>query len=281
MKAAKAFTLIELLVVISIIALLIAILMPALGSARCAAQMTQCLSHQRQLAIGAQTHATDNNGAITRFKDANHTDGWNASGWWAWSNIAKTLNWMGYNFPHNDKARGWGTFYKRGYVLDAEAYYCPADEFRLSNRNADGFYDHGNKYIGSSYMFNPMHKYNMLDTASYRWNVGGRGGQPEKKQPMPAKLYHPSTAILGGDILQGFQKTDGYNTGPGSTHRPYWNVSHFDGSAERSPGSKYVQIRHEDGKDPFVGNAEQWQEHDIEVQLLMDIDPSDIAGYNN
>ena len=279
MKAVKAFTLIELLVVISIIALLIAILLPALTQARYAAQMTQCLSHQHQLAVGAHTHAADNDGAITRFKNADDTDGWNQSGWWAWSNIAKTLNWMGYKFPHNDKHRGWGTFYKRGYVTDPEAYYCPADEFRLSNRNEDGFYDHGNSYIGSSYMFNPMHKYNMNDTASYRWNVGGRGGKPQKKQPMPAELYAPSIAILGGDILQGLKKVNGFNTGPGATHRPYWNVSHFDGSAERSPGSNLVNDRHQNGYDPYVGNAEQWQEHDIELQLLMDIEPHRIKGY--
>jgi len=60
MRYPRGFTLIELLVVISIIALLIGILLPVLGSARESGRNIQCLSNLRQWGIGAQIFAQDN-----------------------------------------------------------------------------------------------------------------------------------------------------------------------------------------------------------------------------
>ena len=64
MDCGRGFTLIELLVVISIIAILAAMLLPAIGAVREAAHSARCQSSQRQLGLAVQSYASDNDGTL-------------------------------------------------------------------------------------------------------------------------------------------------------------------------------------------------------------------------
>ncbi|MBI9017812.1 MAG: type II secretion system protein [Phycisphaerae bacterium] len=70
MKKKNGFTLIELLVVISIIALLVSILMPALSRAREAAKKTVCSSNMHQNGLTLQMYASENNDKLPETTDA-------------------------------------------------------------------------------------------------------------------------------------------------------------------------------------------------------------------
>ncbi len=108
--AARAFTLIELLVVISIIALLISILLPALSAARRTAQQAQCASTARQIVLGMTSYAVDSDGY---YPDVTGNDASRS-----WGSYAPAL------VGPPPQPRGLGLLWKHGYLPTWEAFYC-------------------------------------------------------------------------------------------------------------------------------------------------------------
>lgn len=74
------FTLIELLVVVSIIAVLAALLLPSIRTARASARLMQCVSNLRQVGMAALSYAGDWEGAVPNsFNDASNPYYWSAT----------------------------------------------------------------------------------------------------------------------------------------------------------------------------------------------------------
>jgi prepilin-type N-terminal cleavage/methylation domain-containing protein/prepilin-type processing-associated H-X9-DG protein len=116
----KAFTLVELLVVISIIALLMGILMPAVNKARASAKRTVCKSNLRNVALAFRTYLNDN-GEI----------------------MPPACGFPSLDDPNDPTSKPPITKFLLPYLSDPEIFRCPADK--------------GKKYFlseGTSYAYN-------------------------------------------------------------------------------------------------------------------------------
>jgi len=113
------FTLIELLVVIAIIAILAAVLLPALAAAKQRALSIACLNNQKQLLLAITMSASDN-GDILPYcnSDLGNAPG---PGWLYNGKLTKPLP------SDTDANRAWETGVLWNYIKSRKVYLCPLD----------------------------------------------------------------------------------------------------------------------------------------------------------
>ena len=157
----RAFTLIELLVVISIIALLIAILLPALSAARESAIKSQCLVNLKQNAIANSAFAVDYKGQSPPGDDAGNVGLFGVYA--VWIDVG---GWP--TRPDFGRYRRSGVLLDQGYSDSPEMLYCPAmaqkhpwlkpgvvnpDDARLGGWFPEDQIPAGMKYVNKSYHY--------------------------------------------------------------------------------------------------------------------------------
>jgi prepilin-type N-terminal cleavage/methylation domain-containing protein/prepilin-type processing-associated H-X9-DG protein len=116
-RAGSGFTLVELLVVIGIIAVLIAMLLPALGQAREHARQTKCLNNLRQLSLAFIMFADEHHGHLPEAGMYTFI----APSDWLWWQPAGVVG-----RPNPDPTQSAIAVYLGGYK--AECFRCPSDD---------------------------------------------------------------------------------------------------------------------------------------------------------
>ena len=137
MKPKAGFTLIELLVVIAIIAILAAMLLPALSKAKVSAQGIQCMNNGNQLVKAWIMYANDNGDRCVNNYGVTQTDEAVASGkynTWCVDNMDWSLNEQNTNTAL--LRLGLLGQYMAGSV---QSYKCPADMFLSAEQIKAGF----------------------------------------------------------------------------------------------------------------------------------------------
>jgi prepilin-type N-terminal cleavage/methylation domain-containing protein/prepilin-type processing-associated H-X9-DG protein len=224
----RGFTLVELLVVIGIIALLVAILMPALSVAQQEARAVKCLSNLRQAAMAASIYCDAHKGTypMAYYTGANGT-------FYSWDFTAVIVGGVQKMQP--------GLLWPATGAGGLEVQQCPSYEGPPSGADPFTGYNYNTSFIGH--------------------------GQYESI-PAPiktAQVHHPSTVALFGDG-QYYSGTDKYMRSPfpsegdvsftsraagtqGYRHRGRTNVVYCDGHAA-SVGDRFTNT-----SDPRVGNG--------------------------
>ena len=171
----NSFTLIELLVVITVIAILAAVLMPALTNARKKAKMITCVNRQKQIATAFMMYAADFDGFAYGGPE------------WATAILPESTV-RPYRDASPSKLAWSGSPKGQGYLRGEKILFCP--EKRLAT-------------LGDAVTYGKSLTCTIAGETPFRFTTIGTVKNPDQASPplpIPFKKYiSPSNSILGGD----------------------------------------------------------------------------------
>lgn len=166
----RGFTLIELLVVISIIALLISILLPALSNARSTAQELRCQINQRQIGLALQMYTNASNGSFPKWREASG----NSYIFWPARMMQQGL------LPSGD-------------VLECPRFDDAENTFEFSNLNLDELEINSYQFHQVHYGFNA---YNLGSSLRQQVQNGVSGATNDSAPARMSEIAKPSATLM-------------------------------------------------------------------------------------